>query len=73
MRIDDTIYAQYYGKLNKLFTFDLNTKKWEMCDGMDIGDGDNVRKYVGAKYGFRYILDEYKKTDQIAVVIPAID
>jgi len=36
VRIDyTTIYAQ--NEDNKLFTFDLESKKWEMCDGMDIG------------------------------------
>ena len=45
VRIGDTIYAQ--NEKNKLFTFDLNTKKWEVCDGMDI---ENHQKYIGAKY-----------------------
>jgi len=55
VRIGDTIYAQ--NEKNKLFTFDLNTKKWEVCDGMDLGnlyfgssDGRFLPKYIGAKY-----------------------
>lgn len=59
VRIGDTIYAQSLG--NKLFTFNLNTKWWRECDGMDIGSksggfnkpniyGFNLPEYVGAKY-----------------------
>jgi len=53
VRIADTIYAQNKG--NQLFSYHLKTKKWEQCEGMDIGGsyptyGINLPKYIGAKY-----------------------
>ena len=45
VRIGDTIYAQ--NEENKLFTFNVNTKCWAECDGMDTA---NLRNYIGTKY-----------------------
>ena len=56
VKIDETIYVQ--NKNNKLFSFDINTKEWQMNDGMDIGtvdkyggnDEENILNYIGTKY-----------------------
>jgi len=38
VRIGETIYVQ--NKYNKLFSFDIDTKKWQVCDGMDLEDDE---------------------------------
>jgi len=51
VRIGNTIYAQESDNLCKLFSYDIDTMKWEVCDGLDIGQNcDNLQNYVGKKY-----------------------
>jgi len=45
VRIGETIYAQ--DRNDKLFSFDINTKQWEVCDGMNT---NKLSKYIGANY-----------------------
>ena len=49
--VGDTVYAQQRITPIKLFSFNLITKQWDECDGMDIGQkGSNLPNYIEAKY-----------------------
>jgi len=83
VRIGETIYVQ--NKNNKLFSFDIDTKKWQVCDGMDISKcdeypnkiGANLPKYIGAKYVSSSSLGKNRDTevggDQPGAVSSAVD
>jgi len=52
-RIDDKIYIKKEEDENDklLLKFNLTTKQWSMCNGMDTGvKGSNLKNYIGCKY-----------------------
>jgi len=62
VRIGNTIYAQESDNFCNLFSFDIDTKRWEVCEGLDIGQNcDNLQNYIGKKYGPSLFYDQLKK------------